>query len=122
MYKTANGWTKNSMIEHVKANFKGKSVAYSPSTLNSLGHSFCVYRGSAGAKCAIGMFIPDSEYKPEWEKQHVLYLCQNYGIKRFMPLEDLEGLALLQRAHDRSRQDDTLNTILTWIEKNVEST
>ncbi len=58
-YTPINRWTRQKMIDHVKSNFKGKSIGMD---------GVCLYRGPDGKKCAVGLFIPDSEYDPEMER------------------------------------------------------
>lgn len=110
--KCVNGWTKKSMIEHIKKEFKGKS-------LRNPGKSdkFCAYRGNNNTKCAVGMFIPDDVYTVEMEGKNITTL--DVGIYKYMPL-DIEEMLMLQRKHDNSYEDKTLIDMLNWIEKNVE--
>ena len=118
MYKTINGWTKKSMVEHIKKEFRGKSAMSA-----ELG-SPCLYRGPNGEKCAVGMFIPDYLYKKNMEGAG----CYEGGypfdsIQHVMPLalDQLGGKDGLQEAHDISKPDETLSDMLTWIDKNVEA-
>jgi hypothetical protein len=117
MYKTINGWTKESMIAHVRVNFKGKGVKPDDS-----GDSYCVYRGPNRAKCAVGMFIPDELYDPKMDSGHSVavsdLLALEPRLKNVMPLEVLE-LRSLQLFHDRSRPENTLANMIKWIENNV---
>lgn len=112
--KTINGWTKETMIAHIRDNFKGKSV----DTLSRR----CLYRGPNETKCAVGIFIPDSLYNIKMETQDntsagtVIY---DYDLGGVMPLE-VSGMTDLQRAHDRSCPDQTLDAMINWVETNVE--
>lgn len=112
MYKCINGWTKESMIEHVKKEFKGKSER---------AYRGCLYRNGAGFKCAVGMFIPDSEYHENMEVSGpVVRLLHDFPrLNINMPL-DVAGCAKLQSIHDISGSENTLSDILNWIENNVE--
>jgi hypothetical protein len=114
MYKTINNWTKESMIEHVKANFKGKSVK----TFDHNYCSSCAYRGDNGAKCAVGMFIPDELYKSEMEGLLDRLSELEPRLKNVMPL-DVDGLLSLQGSHDNSEPENTLADMIEWIERNV---
>lgn len=121
MYKTANGWTKAAMLEHVKKEFKGKSIE--ASGLNDNDVSACLYRGPNGTKCAIGMFIPDllarkADYQGSCSINHLYHIMPEF--QSFMPLESLEGLAELQSAHDKVDDANCLQSILDFIEQNVE--
>jgi len=112
MYKPINDWTKQRMLEHVKREFKGKSIH----------QNGCAYRGLNGAKCAVGMFIPDELYDPMMDygsQNNVDYLLSKYTeLEKIMPLE-YSGLSLLQKAHDRSMDYACLSNIIQWIDKNV---
>lgn len=53
MYKTANGFTKQTIIERIQKEFKGMA---------EIGHGMfakCVFLTPEGKKCAIGLFIPE---------------------------------------------------------------
>lgn len=59
----------------------------------------CLYRGVAGAKCAIGWLIPDNKYRPEMEQMvlsKVLPLCGWNNIDQ----RKASLLFALQGAHD----------------------
>lgn len=110
MFKTANGWTKAKIKKHVIANFKGQSVI----------DKVCQYRGEDGAKCAIGMFMPDSEYEETFEGKGVsLLLKDNPHLEKFMPLKG-DGLNHFQDAHDVTTADSCLDQILDFIDEKVE--
>lgn len=112
-YQTKNGWTKESMIAHIKAEFKGKSV----SDTNT---EECLYRGPNGVKCAVGMFIPDDRYSPDMENKSAEGLLERHDyVTQFLPL-NLRRMDDLQCVHDRSHPDNTLKDMLQWIEDNVE--
>lgn len=116
MYKTINGWTKQSMIEHIKKEFKGKSI--------SLDGERCLYRGPDGKKCAVGMFIPDNKYRSEMDGTAIQNGYSVWNIEKAcqddMPLS-ADALGYLQSEHDLSGASETLGTILEWIEENVEA-
>lgn len=114
-YKTQNSWTKESMIAHIKAEFKGKSTKFNSDVR-------CMYRGENGAKCAVGMFIPDDNYQ--------LYMDRDVGpaselfkaapaLIKMMPLKHYD-MQVFQGIHDNSHPDSTLQDMLTWVENNVE--
>ena len=112
-YKTINGWTKASMIEHIKKEFKGKSDT------KPYGH--CLYRGPGGAKCAIGMFIPNEHYTESMDNGvGAGTLCDTYPeLNTYMPLEGPEALAGFQLSHDDSPEEACLDNILAWVDLNV---
>lgn len=108
MYKTINGWTKQSMIEHIETEFKGKSITSSGS---------CRYRIGDGKKCAIGMFIPDDKYSKAMEGCiNISELSEKYEIS--FPLHP-SLMRQLQIIHDSSPTDNCLTNMLAWIENNV---
>ena len=62
----------------------------------------CLYRGSGGKKCVVGLLIPDEEYSPEMENQHVgVLLDKDPQRSRWFPegVDRAEACAL-QRCHD----------------------
>ena len=113
-FQTINCWTKAKMIEHVKANFKGKSVA-DPYT------GTCMYRGPDGKKCAVGLFITDKHYNVELEGK-----VASLDLFKSIPLLPLEyGLQSFQLFHDnRLTENDPVELqteqLVRWIENNVE--
>jgi hypothetical protein len=111
MYKCVNGWTKQAMIEHIKKEFKGKSF--------DAFNEECLYRGPDGKKCAVGLFIPDSEYHSSMECLSPLS-AELRDTAQYMPLQ-MSTMQYLQGVHDISEPSETLNDILSWIEKNVEA-
>lgn len=119
-YLCINGWNKQSMIEHVKEHFKGKSYIKDDSCL---GES-CLYRAEDGRKCAVGMFVPASLYSPSFEKASAYsILNNNQSLANCMPIT-ITGMALFQVAHDNLdnclTSDQQRDKLLSWIEENVE--
>lgn len=113
MYTLINGWTKESLIAHVKKNFKGRSV-------NSEGK--CSYRGSKGKKCAVGMFIPDDLYTPDMEQEPLKSIMGISGLGGKMPFER-KGMAMFQNAHDTlnlNTKKDGMRYLIQWIENNAQ--
>lgn len=118
MYKTQNGWTKQSMIEHIKKEFKGKSVKNDGS---------CLYRGPNGTKCAVGMFLTDEQAKLADNNEingerrtSIRSVSFNHSdFLNCLPLE-LEGLEALQSIHDRSFKYTSLKDILNFVNDKVE--
>lgn len=113
-FERRNGWTKQAIIAHIKAEFKGRSEQrHSPN----------------GAKDAVGLFIPNHAYDVRLDKISDSYrgfsvydICHPHlGLKldHFMPLE-FEGMHCLVYEHDSATSDiECLNNMLTFIEKYV---
>lgn len=108
--KTINGWTKESLITFIESNFNGQS-------LNTNGD--CVYRGLLGAKCAVGMFIPENKYTDKMEGDKASEIIRDYCLASYMPLSS-NGMLALQDAHDLSSPESCLTNMLTFIQENVE--
>lgn len=69
----------------------------------------CAYRGNDGAKCAVGLWIPDDMYNPSWENMGMygLSMCNDFvemmasvGINTHPQSTEGELLNDLQRFHD----------------------
>lgn len=120
-YPTINGWTKQRIIDHIKTNFKGKSVS------KKANGEQCMYRGPNGKKCGVGLFIPDDKYHPDLDNAqasggtsayHVL--TRHVEIQQHMPL-NIDEMGKFQRIHDGSVSDEgCLSNMLNWIERNVQ--
>jgi hypothetical protein len=120
MYECINGWTKEKMIAAIQEGVKGK-----PSFVRT--RNTCAYRGDDGNKCAVGCFIPDSEYLEDMDTKEGgvrPLLARHPQLERFMPLR-LEALAALQAVHDSKydyiggRHEDPRPALIDWIEANV---
>lgn len=123
MYKTANGWTKAKMIEHIKANFKGRAVCELP---NKMGVTVptCMYLTPDGKKCAIGLFVPDGHrlqtYGNPVQASRALHMFPD--LIEWMPLANSAGLNELQGVHDQYVTGSNLSVLasmIEWIEYNV---
>lgn len=71
--------------------------------------SWCVYRHPSGRKCAYGYWIPDVEYKPEFENQSCVTLKNDFSYiapafrdehGAWASLRHQELASGLQSAHD----------------------
>lgn len=63
----------------------------------------CLYRGQDGARCAVGIFIPDDAYKPEMEGLTAAQMSSTFPDALPAALrQDIMFLSELQRAHDSS--------------------
>lgn len=113
-FKTINGWTKEKMKEHIIQNFRGQSTASDGLV--------CLYRGPNGAKCAVGLFIPESvastfSYVENTFPIHDL-LDAYPAIRGHMPL-GLTALRVFQSAHDNSNPENTLKNLLNFVDNRV---
>lgn len=61
----------------------------------------CAYRGKAGCKCAIGIHIPDEDYKETFE-EHSVYTLPPDLVYKLFPHIDLHFLRYLQQLHDEA--------------------
>lgn len=86
-----NGWTKESTIQHIKDNFKGR--AFNESLVS------CQYLTEDGKKCAVGLFIPEGHAGQNYQGGAILLLERHSDLITEMPLR-LNDLLLLQRIHD----------------------
>lgn len=95
-----NGWTKESVTEHVKTNFKGRSMS-------PYGNA-CYYRGKDSKKCIAGCFIPDKQYESSMEGTVISTLIKfRKEIAGIMPF-NRETMLDWQVIHD-----DVLTTEMT---------
>lgn len=112
-----NGWTKGTVLDHIRKNFKGRSVVQGRGQYNKL----CLYRSTEGKKCAVGLFIPDGEIADSVAKNAneaaVDVLLGLYSsLTDLMPLR-LSGLCELQSMHDMAQSDaDALRRMVDYIE------
>ena len=61
------------------------------------GTNVCMYRGPDGTKCAVGVLIPDDQFDPTKEIQHISYLHSTIPALQGI---DLDFLCEVQRVHD----------------------
>jgi hypothetical protein len=117
-----NSWTKERIIKTIQEQFTIKSLSYGD-------RGTCKYRGANGAKCAVGVFIPDALYCPEMDKPQtynngtdVESILETFPyLTPYMPLE-LRAMQSLQVVHDHgdSRSDAQIKAeLIAWVEKNV---
>lgn len=59
----------------------------------------CAYRGANGARCPVGLLLPDSEYKSDFEGDSVKFVRRHTHALRQYPLKFLEAL---QSSHDEA--------------------
>jgi hypothetical protein len=68
----------------------------------------CVYRGPEGQKCAVGIFIPDAEYRDSLEGSDVRTMLRGDRCPPSLAAmrEHMDLLYCLQSAHDDARCGD----------------
>jgi len=118
MYKPNSGYTKQSIIDKINSEFKGKSLRE---------NGVCLYRGTGGTKCAIGLFLPDDS-KPIVDKFEggVYDLIREYpNITDILPLDSETANAGFQRMHDGiiytgNSVDVQKQALIKWVNNNVE--
>lgn len=107
--KPINGWTKQGIIDHILANYKGRST-------NSNGT--CLYRGDNGRRCAVGVFIPDDDYTLEMECKSAAEIWREfYPLRQILPFE-ASDLMILQQCHDEGSGERS--DLIKFLEDNVE--
>lgn len=122
-YQTVNGFTKESMKEVIKKEFKGKSVdllgkcSYRSQTKDSLVYNIIT-------KCVVGCFIKDEHYYSAFENKSVSFFENkpeyNHIIKS-LPLE-VVGMQDFQVLHDSMPDSPTLSLeyqkclLIGWID------
>lgn len=114
-YKTANGWTKETIKAQIRKYNNGKKAEK---------YGVCQYLTPEGNRCAIGCFIPSGHIALE-SKKSVKGVLEDYPeLKDKMPFDDISGLRNFQGAHDSHiNQIDGLSvypTIEKWIDQHVE--
>jgi hypothetical protein len=89
-------------------------VEGNPRSINDCG---CAYRGHGGAKCAVGVLIPDEEYAPSFEGLSV----ESFFINPDCPpsiaamKEHVGLLGALQGAHDSAGSPAALSVRLRGV-------
>jgi hypothetical protein len=75
-------------------------VEWNPRSMDEDGD--CVYRGPDGARCAVGVFIPDAEYRDDFEGDDIEALLRRDDCPPSLVamLEHRKLLDELQAAHD----------------------
>lgn len=105
-----NGWTKESVIQHMRDNWKGRAVV-----MNPLGVENCQYLTPDGRKCAVGMFVVGVIDAPDTNSAHML--LKHPEQRQYMPLKELE-LRKLQSIHDTPGVTDhqALANLIAYVE------
>lgn len=114
LYTPINGFTKQSIKDHITKEFKGKAMSKTGT---------CAYAMPDGRKCAVGLFLPDG-HEAQGSSHGIFNLLKRYpDLSPFMPL-DTNALLGLQTVHDeRLDSNDSLtaqlNILLEWIDTYV---
>lgn len=124
MFKAINGWNKTKIINRIKRQFKGKSERVGG---GACGVS-CVYRAPGGKKCAIGLFIPDSQYKKVMDKGGGMdsdrLIDEFPKLAKVLPL-DKEACSEFQSTHDGLSEGESIEDqkaiLIQWVKHNVEA-
>lgn len=109
-----NGWTKETVIAHIKAKFKGQSIVMDR-------FKTCMYRGPKGKQCAVGMFLPDKAFHKGFESLPIrTLLLDSPKLCEYMPLttDKLMKLQLVHDDHKRKRYEHKsvlLNKLIDFI-------
>ena len=114
-----SGWTKASLIQYIRDNFKGKSMrVYKDGSVST---NLCAYKGPDGKKCAVGLFIPDDQYRPIFEGDSAISVMRKVDVK--WPLSP-DAMACLQAEHDDDSQpaETILDRLVDWVTKYVVET
>ena len=103
-----NGWTKESVIELVTREFKGKSIRCN-------NPKECRYRGEKSRKCIAGCFIPDDKYNTNMEGLRVeaIYTLLPYGTFPF----NAHTMNCWQSKHDSLSPEDSVEQQLATLLK-----
>ena len=96
-----NGWTQETVTEHLKKHFKGKSENITDDDYKNE----CKYRFD-GKKCVAGCFIPDDKYHSNFEGLAIDDVIEDNDLHGIMPLH-VDTMEKWQRVHDE------LSTYLT---------
>ncbi len=116
-FECQNGWTKEKIISRIR-----EKMLDHPSKLPN---GACVYRAPDGNCCAVGTFIEDEDYEPEWDSTTAwpsgCPVDEIWGsVEHTMPL-NLTAMDLLQNVHDElDLHVDPRPALEAWIEEHVE--
>lgn len=113
MYTPCNGWTKATILRAIREGMQDR-----PSWDAEMKR--CVYRAPDGARCAVGVFIPDDLYAASCERMGAGVLLATFpGLVDSMPLSE-GALLRLQHIHDTTAlYVDPRPELIKWIKNNV---
>lgn len=63
-------------------------------------NTICKYRDGEGHKCFVGVLIPDSVYKPEFEAKTLTNVAKQIFDSEMITNDNIDFLAELQKIHD----------------------
>lgn len=121
MYKPINGWTKEKILNVIRAR-KQKKAAYDKNT------SQCKYLTKDGNKCAVGLFIPDGHQAQNYVCDVINLITSFPTLIKNMPLETY-AMKQLQKVYDNEGPKKSITSkfegnakaaMLDWVERNVE--
>ena len=89
----------DTVVGHLKAGAV-RSIMCDETAKEQNSGPYCLYRGPKGAKCFIGVLIPDEAYDPTWDKPPGAMSASELRKANIIP--DIPALDDLQRIHDTS--------------------
>ena len=115
MFKPINGFTKEKMIEMIKARNTGDKCMITRED----GSSFCSYDDGKGNHCAVGIFMPDGHEGMSYTGGYSRLFNRYPDLKISMPLEP-ETMGQLQEIHDKQPEGiQVRSALINWINENV---
>lgn len=87
----------DTVVEHLKSGAV-RSVMCDETAEEQNGGPYCLYRGPKGAKCFIGVMIPDEVYDPTWDKP--VGAMSAAELRKASVIPNIPALDDLQRIHD----------------------
>lgn len=112
MYKLANGWTKEKVMEQIKK--------YNRGTKSTNRYGSCVYRSDDGNRCAIGCFIPEDHPGLQTIAGSSWLLEEHPDLKKLMPFTYWKALERFQETHDLATEHGVYSAIESFLNKEVE--
>lgn len=85
-----NGWNETKFFEAIERENGWKY---------SVNAASCAYRSDTGSKCMVGVFIPDSHYKPTMEGLSAKVVLRSNVLQKYMPLSNIL-MDKIQSIHD----------------------
>jgi len=118
MFKPINGWTKEKILDVIRAR-KHEKPAYCDDAMQ------CMYLTKDENKCAAGLFIPDG-HEAQKSRNNIVAIMEKYtDIANIMPL-NADPMRDLQLVHDNEASEfyrkfggNAKEAMIDWVEKNV---
>jgi hypothetical protein len=81
----------------------------------------CMYRSPNGGKCAVGLFIPDNEYKPEMDSDFWGINVRRLNVRFKLLISDAneDFLKKMQDIHD-FKSNDTQDVFYQYVKDQME--